>query len=139
MPEKQGEQAAQELATLLDGRTVVVLFDGHELPAGQPEPIRASIEVLPTPLPNDLWVEIRNTSPHMRLIAKRIIDRIRVKFSQDDEQYLTRIACSQAIGIYTMTPDEEALMAEYQATAEAAREWARSEREKLGLQPAGQR
>ena len=68
----------------------------------------------------------------MRLIARRLIERIRAKYSQDDEQFLTRIACGQALGTYTMTPDEQAMIADYQATAEAARAWARVEREKFG-------
>ena len=68
----------------------------------------------------------------MRLIATRLIERIRAKYSQDDEQFLTRIACGQALGTYTMTPGEQAMIADYQATAEAARAWARVEREKFG-------
>jgi hypothetical protein len=132
-PEKQGEQAGQELCTLSDGRTVVALFDGYTLPADQPAAIRASIEVLPEPLPDDLRAEIRQASPHMRLIATRLIERIRAKYTQDDERFLTRIACGQALGTRTMTPDEQAMIADYQATAESARAWARAEREKLGV------
>jgi hypothetical protein len=134
LPSGDGQdRGGQELCTLPDGRTVVALFDGHELPKDQHATIRASIEVLPTPLPDDLRAEIRQASPHMRLIATRLIERIRAKYTQDDEQFLTRIACGQALGTYTMTPDEQAMIADYQATAEAARAWARAEREKLGV------
>jgi hypothetical protein len=134
LPSGDGQdRGGQELCTLPDGRTVVALFDGHELPKNQHETIRASIEVLPTPLPDDLRAEIRQASPHMRLIATRLIERIRAKYTQDDEQFLTRIACGQALGTYTMTAAEQAMIADYQATAEAARAWARAEREKLGV------
>jgi hypothetical protein len=134
LPSGEGQdRGGQELCTLPDGRTVVALFDGHELPNDQHATIRASIEVLPSPLPDDLKAAIREASPHMRLIARRLIERIRAKYSQDDEQFLTRIACGQALGTYTMTPDEQAMIADYQATAESARAWARAEREKLGV------
>ena len=41
-----GQPAGQELCTLADGRTVVVLFDGYTLPAEQHATIASTIEVL---------------------------------------------------------------------------------------------
>ena len=38
----QGDQSGQELATLADGRTVVVIFDGYLLPSDQPAAIASS-------------------------------------------------------------------------------------------------
>jgi hypothetical protein len=128
-----GQMAGQELCHLPDGRTVAVVFDGHTLPADQPAAIAASIELLPSPLPPELRAQIREASPHCRLIAKRLVERIRAKYSQDDEQYLTRIACGKALGTYTFLPGEEDMIADYQATAEAARAWAKAERAKLGV------
>lgn len=128
-----GQQAGQELATLADGRTVVTLFDGYTLPADQPEQIKASIETLPSPLPDVLKAEIREASPHARLIAQRLVERIQAKYTRDDETYFTRIACGQALGTYEMSASEVQKIAEYQATAEAARAWAKAERTKLGI------
>jgi hypothetical protein len=132
-PEKQGEQAAQELATLPDGRTVVVLFDGHDLPKDQPEAIQASIEVLPTPLPDDLKAAIREASPHVRLIGTRMQDRIRAIYSQEDELKFSRIGTGQALGIYKMTDAEKAALMAFGEHLEACRQWAKGERAKLGV------
>jgi len=125
--------AGQELCHLPDGRTVAVIFDGHTLPANQPAAIAASIELLPSPLPPELRAQILEASPHCRLIAKRLIERIRAKYTQDDEQFLTRIAVGKALGTYTMPPHEAKMVIDYQQTAEAARAWAKAERAKLGL------
>jgi hypothetical protein len=116
----QGAQSGQELATLTDGRTVVVLFDGHDVPATQPTEIAASIEVLPTPLPTDLRDAIRQASPHVRLIDQRVAEQIRTRYSVDDEIKLLRIA-----------PSEET--AAWNAYVEDCRAWGRAEKAKLGL------
>jgi len=115
-----GEQAAQELATLPDGRTVVVLFDGHTLPANQPAPIAASIEVLPNPLPTDLRDAIRAASPHVALINSNVQAAIAQRYSLADEIKLLRTAPS---------PEMEA----YNAYAEDCRAWGRAQKAKLGL------
>jgi hypothetical protein len=129
-----GEPVAQELATLPDGRTVVALFNGAELDAeAQHAEVASTIEQLPQPLPSDLRDQIREASPHAQLIARRIIERIRTKYSPDDEAYLTRISCGQALGTYQMSAAEVAMLQDYQATAEGARLWAKEERAKLGI------
>jgi hypothetical protein len=115
-----GQQAGQELATLPDGRTVVVLFDGHTLPANQPAAIAASIEVLPQPLPDDLRDAIKTASPHVRLINTRVQEAIAQRYSATDEIKLLRTAPS---------PEMDA----YNAYAEECRAWGRGEKAKLGL------
>ncbi len=121
MPEApQGEQSGQELATLADGRTVVVLFGAHTPPENQPAAIAASIEVLTSPLPADLRDAIREASPHVRLIDQRVVEQIRARYSMDDEIKLLRIA-----------PSEET--AAWNAYVEDCRAWGRAEKAKLGL------
>lgn len=115
-----GQQAGQELATLPDGRTVVVLFDGHTLPANQPAAIAASIETLPQPLPADLQDAIKTASPHVRLINTRVQDAIAQRYTLADEIKLLRTAPS-------------AEMDAYNAYAEKCRAWGRAEKTKLGL------
>ena len=115
-----GQQAAQEIATLPDGRTVVVLFDGHTLPANQPSAIAASIEALPQPLPADLQDAIKTASPHVRLINARVQEAIGQRYSMADEIKLLRTAPS-------------ADMDAYNAYAEECRAWGRAEKAKLGL------
>jgi len=116
----QGQQVGQEIATLADGRTVVVLFDGFTLPTNQPPAIAESIEMLPNPLPADLGDAIRSASPQVRLINQRVQDAIAERYSMADEIKLLRTAPS-------------AEMAAYNAYAEECRALGRSEKAKLGL------
>lgn len=128
-----GEQAAQELATLPDGRTVVVLFDGYTLPATQPAEIAASIEHLPSPLPDDIKAQVKAASPHVALTYSRTQEMIRSKYSADDEAYYARIGVGVALGAYTFEPGEQDELLAFGAFVETARTWGRAERAKLGL------
>jgi hypothetical protein len=115
-----GQQSGQEIATLPDGRTVVVIFDGYTLPANQPAAIADSIESLPSPLPDDLRDAIKAASPHVRLINARVQAAIAERYSIQDEIKLLRTAPS-------------AEMTNYNAYAEDCRAWGRAEKAKLGL------
>jgi len=128
-----GQQAAQELATLADGRTVVALFDGATLPTDQPPEIAASIEVLPTPLPDALRNEIKAASPQVQLISQRMIDTIRASYSIDDEMFFARIGVGAANGLYAPSSDEIQEMTVFGEFVESVRQWGRDERAKLGL------
>ena len=132
-PNQGQQQAAQELCTLPDGRTIVALFDGNTLPANQPEAIQASIEVLPTPLPAELKEQIKAASPHVKLIAQRMVDKIRARYSVDAEMYFARIGVGAASGMYTPTASEMQEVAAFGAFCEEVRQWGRAERAKLGL------
>ena len=129
----QGQPGAQELCTLPDGRTVVVLFDGATLPSNQPAEIAASIETLPTPLPSLLREQIKAASPVVRLIGQRMTDQIRASYTQDDENYFARIGVGAAMGMYTPSADELQAMTAFGEFVEATRQWGRDERAKLGL------
>ena len=129
----QGQQAAQELATLADGRTVVALFDGFTLPTNQPAEITASIEVLPSPLPDALRNQIKAASPQIALIGQRMIDTIRASYSIDAEMYFARIGVGAATGLYIPTSDEMQELAVFGEFVEATREWGRLEKAKLGV------
>lgn len=134
LPEaEQGQQAGQELATLPDGRTIVALFDGYTLPAEQPAEIAASIEVLPSPLPEVLKAQIKAASPHVALIAQRMIAMIRASYSLDDEMYFARIGVGAANGMYTPTSDELQELTVFGEFVESVRQLGRAERAKLGL------
>jgi hypothetical protein len=132
-PEKMGDAAGQEIATLEDGRTIVVLPDGATLPTDQPAEIKDSIEVLPTPLPDALKEQIREASPHVRLINTRMQDRIRARYSAEDEMKFSRIGTGQALGMYNMSEAEKTALANFGAYLEEQRQWAKGERAKLGV------
>lgn len=116
----QGESHAHlgtELCTL-DGVTYVSLPDGATLPADQPAEIVDSIQAVT--LTEPLRAAIKAASPHVRLINQRVIERIRERYSVDDELKLLRLA-----------PSEES--AAYNAYAEACRAWGRELKAQLGL------
>ena len=128
----QGQQAAQELATLPDGRTVLVLFDGYTLPADQPAEITDSIVNPFVPTDAEL-AQIKNSSVHVQAIYNRTEQMIRDKYSASDEAKFARIGVGAALGAYTFAPGEQEELLAFGDHCEAARQWGRAERAKLGL------
>jgi hypothetical protein len=124
---QEGDPRCTELATM-NGITYVHVPDSITLPA-QPEQITVE-EVTLTP---ELREEIKAASPHVRLSYKRLQDRIRSRYSLEDEQYLTRISVGALSGAYTLQDGEPELIAAYQAWVEKCREIARLERAVWGL------
>lgn len=84
-------------------------------------------------LTSELREAIKAASPHAQLIAQRVIDLIRAKYPLDEELYFARIAVGALQASYTLLPGEDEALAQYQADVEAAREWGRTERAKIGL------
>ena len=131
LPDSQGlndQIRCTELATLLDGYTYVAVPDAVTLP-DQPE----QITVEPVTLTPELRAQIKAASVHCELIAQRVEDKIRAKYSLGDEQYFARIASGAALGIYTMEPGEHDALIALGQHVEACRQWGRQERAKLGL------
>lgn len=126
------ERTGQELATLPDGRTVVVLFDGFTLPEQQHATIAASITKL-DPLSDELKNAIREASPHVRLINAQMQERIRAKYSAEDEMKFSRIGVGQALGQYKMSASEAAALQAFGVYLEECRQWAKGERAALGV------
>jgi len=87
----------------------------------------------PVTLTDALREQIKATSPHTRLIAERVIEQIRAKYSIDDELFIARISVGALRQTYNQSADEETLIADYQTDVEAAREWGRARRAELGL------
>jgi hypothetical protein len=81
----------------------------------------------------ELRAQIKATSPHCSLIAERMEMRIRARYSLSDEQYFARIGVGVALGSYTFEPGEQDALIAFGAHVEAARQWGRDERAKLGL------
>lgn len=128
----QSQPTAHELATLPDGRTVVMLPDGLTLPADQPAEVASTIEYL-SPLAADVREQIKAASPHVALIAERMIQMIRASYSLDDEMFFARIGVGAATGMYTPTSDELQEMTVFGEFVESVRQWGRAQRAALGL------
>lgn len=123
------ERYCTELCTL-DGVTYVAVPDGITLPE-QPAQIADSIAVVE--LTPELRERIKASSPHCQFIDARMQDRIRARYSAEDEMYFARIGAGVVLGKYTFEPGEEAALTEYGAHVETVRQWGRAERAKLGL------
>jgi len=132
-PAKQGESTGQELCTLADGRTIVAVFDGHTLPAEQAAEIKDGIKLLPSPLPAELKDEIKAASPHVKLIAERVQERIRSKYSAEDESGMTRVGLKQGLGVAAMSDEQKAKLLAYDEHVESCLAWGREQRAALGL------
>jgi len=118
-----------ELCTI-DGWTYVFVPDDVVLPE-QPAEIDDSIEAVT--LTDELKEEIKAASPLVRLSYRRLQERIRSRYSIEDEQYFTRISIGSLAGTYQLREDEPALIAAYQAWVEECRDIARQRRAALGL------
>ena len=125
--EMDSENQCTELCTL-DGVTYVSVPDSVTLP-DQPTELTIT-EATITP---ELRDQIKAASPHCRLITERMEMRISSKYSLSDEQYFARIGVGAALGAYTFAPGEQDELLAFGAYVEAARQWGRDERAKLGL------
>ena len=125
--EMDSENQCTELCTL-EGVTYVSVPDSVTLP-DQPTELTIT-EATITP---ELRDAIKAESPHCRLITERMEMRISSKYSLSDEQYFARIGVGAALGAYTFAPGEQDELLAFGAYVEAARQWGRDERAKLGL------
>lgn len=129
-PENNNEELrVTELCTIGE-YTYVHRPDDVEMPEQSFE-VDSSLETVA--LTNELKEKIKALSPHVQLSYQRLQDRIRSKYSVEDEQYFTRISVGALSGTYIMQDDEPGLIAEYQVWVEESREIARLERVALGL------
>lgn len=105
-----------ELCTI-DGYTYVSVPDSITLPQ-QPEQIK--VEAVEMPVPDPPLGMLRMNSPHILLINDRVVERIRERYSVNDEIKMLRIG-----------PSEETEA--YNDYVEECRAWGRAEKERLGL------
>ena len=131
-PDAQGNEDeifCTELGTL-DGLTYVSVPDGVTLPEQLPQVAATLQTVTLTP---ELRDRLRATNPHCALISERMVQKIRARYSIDDEMFFARIGVGAASGMYAPTEDELAEMQAFGEFVEGVRQWGRVERAKLGL------
>ena len=124
-----GDSRITELCTIGED-TYVHVPDDMVLPE---QPFNIDVGIESVVLTNELKAEIKALSPHVKLSYSRLQDRIRTKYSIEDEQYFARISVGALSGTYSMQEDEPGLIAEYQTWVEESREIARLERAAWGL------
>lgn len=124
------DSGCTELCTLDDGYTYVAVPDGVTLP-GQPAEIAASVETVT--VTSELRDAIKAASPHCRLIAERMIEQIRARYSVDDELFYARIMIGAGAGLYELQAGEAEEVAAFKTHVETVREWGRTQRAALGL------
>jgi hypothetical protein len=124
-----GNSVAQELCELPDGYTYVSVQDGVTLPAQSDRITIESVTLTP-----DLREEIKDASPHVQLIRQRVVDRIREKYTQDDEFKLTRLAISGSLmGRSTLSDSEVSELTAFEDHVSAAVAWGAEQKATLGL------
>ena len=132
VPDAQGDEGeifCTELGTL-DGLTYVSVPAGVTLPEQLPQ-VAATLK--PVALTPELREQLKAMSPHCALISERMVQKIREKYSIEDEQYFSRIGVGVALGAYSFQPGEHDALLAFGAHVEAVRQWGRAERAKLGL------
>ena len=130
LPDSTGADDAAHCTELctIDGITYLAVPDGVTLPEQPPE-----ITLEPVTLTSELRSQIKAASVHCAFIAERVAQKIRSVYSIDDEMYFARIGVGAATGMYNPTTGELEDMQAFGAHVEAARQWGRAERAKLGL------
>lgn len=116
-----------ELCTL-DGVTYVAAPADVVLPL-QPN----EITLAPVVLTPELREQIKAASPHVALLAERMEQQIRTRYSLSDEQKYARIGVGAALGVYALGEGEQDELIAFGAFVEGVRQWGRDERAKLGL------
>lgn len=132
MPDVQGTEGdifCAELGTI-DGLTYVSVPDGVTLPEQLPQVAATLQTVTPTA---ELRAQLKAASPRCALIAERMVQKIRARYSPDDEMFFARIGLGSVLGMYQLPPAEKAEMQAFGEFVEAVRQWGRAERAKLGL------
>jgi hypothetical protein len=114
--EREGGERITELCTI-DGITYVSVPDSITLP---PQPEQIVAEAVDLTFAPDLAAAIRAASDHIRLINDRVVERIRARYTVNDEIKMLRIGPS---------PETEA----YNDWAEECRAWGRGEKALLGV------
>jgi hypothetical protein len=119
-----------ELATIGD-TTYVYLPDDATLPSNQPAEIVNSIETVT--LTDTLREQIKAASPHCKLISQRVIDKIRDRYSADDESGMQNKMIAHLAG--TELLDEVSLQRIRDAYAyfNECRQWGAEQRAVYGI------
>ena len=128
-PESEsGDRLTTELATLADGFTYVAVPDGVVLPV-QPDEIQPE----PVFLTDELREQIKRESPHTRLINARVVERIRRRYTADDERKYTTDTINNAIYGEPLSELQTSKRDAYMQYRNECVSWGREQKAILGL------
>lgn len=121
------EREGQEIA-IIDNWRYVYFPDNVTVP-DQP----TEIQWTELTLTDELKEHIKANSRQCQLTNQWMQERIRAKYSIEDEQYFARIGVGVALGAYTFQPGEQEALLAFGAFVESVRQWGKAERAKIGL------
>ncbi len=125
---ENGDRLTTELATLDDGFTYVAVPEGVVLPV-QPEEIKPEDVVLT----DELREQIKRESPHIRLINARVVEKIRQRYTADDERKYTADTINNAVYGEPLSVSQTAKRDSYMQYRNECVIWGREQKALLGL------
>lgn len=128
LPEATSESSCTELATLPDGYTYVAVPKALTIPEQTSKILVEDVVLTP-----ELSQALKAASTHCELISNRVEQKIRERYSINDEQYFSRIASGAALNLYSFESGEQEALIAFGDYVESCRQWGRQERAKLGL------
>jgi hypothetical protein len=118
----------QEISRI-DGIYYISIPDGETLAENQSD----KLVIEPITLTPELLKDLKANSSFCQMISRLIIEKIRARYSVDDEAYYNRIGMSSALGIYIFKEGEKEELEEYNSFIEGIRQWGRDQRASIGL------
>ena len=103
--------------------------DDVEIPTQDPEINWQSVAAI-TETEKD---QLKSVSTLCRAVSTQIQEKIRERYSMEDEQYFSRIGIGVALGAYQFQPDEQEALLAFGEYVESVRVWGREQRAKIGL------
>lgn len=113
-----------EVATY-DGYAYVVIDGTPDQPEG--------VVLEPVAMTETLRASLKAASPQAQLTARLVVERIRERYTLDEELYLARISIGELRGSYSMDAAEFEQIRAYQDYVEQCRAWGRQQYALLGL------
>ena len=77
--------------------------------------------------------ELKKISTLCRAVSDQMQERIRSRYSPEDEQYFSRIGIGAALGAYVFQPGEQEALLAFGEYVESVRAWGRAQRATIGL------
>lgn len=125
---RRGDDSKSVELAEIDGVVYVFVPDGEIVPDQHPGILFSEATVS-----NDLRETIKANSRACQLIDMAMQDKIRERYSAEDEMYFSRIGTGKALGMYEFQSGEQEALIAYGQYVESVRQWGREQRRAIGL------